>query len=133
MRIWLADTVLALHFALVVFVVGGLLAIVLARRWRWVDRPAFRIAHVLAIAIVVAESWLDFTCPLTTLEWWLRQGDNAGHPAPGFVQTWLHRLLYFDAPAWVFVAGYTLFGGLVALAWWVYPPRWRQNTRQDGG
>ena len=70
----LADAVLVLHTGIVLFVVGGLLLVVLGnwRGWPWVNRPWFRLAHLAAITAVVAESWLGLTCPLTTLEWWLR-------------------------------------------------------------
>ena len=36
------------------------------------EPPVVRLAHLAAIAVVVAESWLGLTCPLTTLESWLR-------------------------------------------------------------
>jgi hypothetical protein len=124
----LANAVLVLHVAIVLFVVGGLVLIVLgnARRrpWRWVNAWWFRLAHLGAIAVVVAEAWFGLTCPLTTLEAWLRV--RAGAPiygGSGFIEHWLQRLLYHDAPAWVFTLGYTLFALLVALAWWRFPPR----------
>ncbi len=78
-----------------------------------------------AIAIVVAESWLNFTCPLTTLETWLRaQAGSAGY-SRSFVETWVQRVLFYDAPPWVFAASYTAFGLLVVAAWWRFPPRRR--------
>jgi hypothetical protein len=65
-------------------------------------------------------------CPLTTLENWLRiEGGQSVYEA-GFVEYWLERVLYYDAPAWVFTLGYTLFALAVAGAWWRFPPRlWR--------
>jgi hypothetical protein len=128
----LANAVLVLHVGVVLFVVGGLLLIVLGhwrrrRRpgtWRWVDAWWFRLAHLAAIGLVVAESWYGVVCPLTTLEAWLRV--RAGAPVyggSGFVEHWLQRLLYYDAPAWVFTLGYTLFALLVVWAWWRFPPR----------
>jgi hypothetical protein len=53
----LADAVLVLHLAVVVFVVGGLLAIVAGSlaAWQWVDRLWFRAAHLGAIAVVVVQ------------------------------------------------------------------------------
>lgn len=128
----LANAVLVLHVGVVLFVVGGLLLIVLghARRrrrpgaWRWVDAWWFRLAHLAAIGVVVAESWYGVMCPLTTLEAWLRV--RAGAPVyggSGFVEHWLQRLLYYDAPAWVFTLGYSLFALLVVWAWWRFPPR----------
>ena len=121
----LADAVLALHLGVVVFVVGGLVAIVVGHRrgWRWTADLRFRLAHLAAIGFVVAEAWLGLTCPLTTLEMALRARAGGARYAGGFVEHWLQRLLYFDAPPWVFVLGYSLFGLLVALAWWRCPPR----------
>ena len=122
-----ADLVLVVHFAFVGFVVGGLLAIVLGHRlgWAWVDRIGFRVAHLLAIGCVVAESWLGIVCPLTSLERALRGplGDSASFDAPGFIEVWVARLLYYDAPGWVFTLAYSVFGLLVVGAWWRFPPR----------
>lgn len=121
---FLADTVLLLHFAVVVFVVGGLILVVVGnwRRWRWVNSLWFRVAHLLAIGVVVVQAWLGKLCPLTVLESWLRaQAGEAAYTA-SFVEHWVQRLLYHDAPLWVFTAAYTVFGLLVAAAWWYFPP-----------
>ena len=121
----LADAVALLHLALVLFVVGGLPAIVVGNRrgWRWVNGPAFRLLHLAAIGVVALQAWLGADCPLTTLESWLRvQAGERGY-AGGFVEHWVHRVLFYAAPAWVFTLAYTAFALLVALAWWRYPPR----------
>jgi polyferredoxin len=127
----LADLVLVLHFGVVAFVVGGLVLVWvgngldLRRLRRCVNGLAFRVAHLLAIAIVVAESWLGIVCPLTSFEQALRS--RAGVPAPGgeeaFLASWLSRLLFYDAPVWVFTLAYSLFGLLVVASWWSFPPR----------
>lgn len=121
----LADAVLVLHVAIVLFVVGGLVLVVGGNLagWRWVNHWWLRLAHLAAIGTVVAEAWLGITCPLTTWEIALRGA--AGQPAyaGGFLQHWLHRLLYWDAPAWVFTLAYTVFGLAVAWAWWRWPPQ----------
>lgn len=124
----LADTVLALHFAIVAFVVGGLVLIILGNlaHWRWVNALWFRLAHLSAIAAVAAEAWLGITCPLTTLEWWLRakSGLTTGLARDeSFVGYWLHRLLFYSAPPWVFVLAYSVFGLLVVAAWFCFPPQ----------
>lgn len=123
----LADAVLALHVAIVVFVVGGLFAILAgqALHWRWVDGLAFRLAHLGAIAFVAAEAWFGIVCPLTTLELFLRAKAQRATYDGGFVEHWLGRLLYFEAPGWVFTAAYTVFGALVVATWWRFPPRRR--------
>ena len=124
----LADAVLALHFAVVTFVVGGLVLIIIGNfaHWRWVNALWFRLAHLAAIAVVAAEAWLGIACPLTTFEWWLRakSGVTSGlADNESFIGYWLHRLLFYSAPPWVFVLAYTVFGLLVVAAWFWFPPR----------
>jgi len=123
----LADAVLIVHFGVIVFIVGGLAVIVLGNRvgWRWVNDLRFRIAHVVAIGYVVVQAWLGRICPLTTLESWLRaRAGEAGYET-SFVEHWVQRLIFYDAPLWVFAVGYTLFGLLVVAAWRRYPPEHR--------
>jgi hypothetical protein len=120
-----ADVTVVLHFGYVAFVVLGLLLVLLgiACRWQWVRNLWFRIAHLAAILIVVGEAWLGITCPLTTLEQWLRhQAGQTGYRGD-FLATLVHDLLFYDAPGWVFTAAYTLFGLLVAATFVLAPPR----------
>lgn len=121
----LADAVLALHFGVVVFVVGGLLAVLVGNGlgWRWVNRRHWRLMHLVAVVVVAAQAWLGVLCPLTTLESWLRaQAGGAGYSG-SFVQHWLQQAIYFEAPLWVFTLAYTVFGVLVLATWRIFPPR----------
>jgi Protein of Unknown function (DUF2784) len=123
----MADAVLLLHFGIVLFVVFGLPAIVIGglNGWRWTRRPAFRVLHALAIGIVVLQAWLGRICPLTEWESALRvRAGQAGYER-GFIETWVSRLMYFEAPPWVFAFAYTVFGLAVAWAWWRWPPQRR--------
>jgi hypothetical protein len=121
---FLADAVLVLHLGIVLFVVGAFVAIVAGnlRGWRWVNRTGFRLLHLAAIALVVVQSWTGATCPLTALESWLRARAGAAVYGEGFIEHWVQWLLFYDAPTWLFTLVYTLFGLLVALAWWYFPP-----------
>ncbi len=124
-----ADAVLFLHVCIVVFVVLGLALIVLGnlRGWRYVNAWWFRLSHLATIGVVVAQSWLGMVCPLTTLELWLRAQAGEATYAGGFIEYWLSRLLYFEAPPWVFVLAYTAFGLCVLAAWWRWPPAGRPS------
>lgn len=121
----LADIVLVAHTAIVLFVVGGLVLIVVGgmRGWSWTRRPWFRVLHLAAIAVVVAESWLGITCPLTTWESALRERAGDAQYAAGFIEHWLQRMLFWDLPPWMFTLAYTVFAVLVVAAWWRWPPR----------
>lgn len=121
----LADAVLVTHVAFVAFVIAGLPLILLGgfRRWGWIRNPWFRLGHLAAIGVVVAQAWCGVVCPLTTLEMYLRQRGGEATYEGSFIAHWLQRLLYYDAPPWVFVVCYTLFGLVVAGSWILFRPR----------
>jgi hypothetical protein len=116
-----ADLILIVHFAFVLFVVGGLPAIWLgaACGWRWVRNLKFRAAHLAAISFVALEALLGIACPLTVWEDALR----GALTETSFVARWLRRLLYYSFPEWVFACAYLLFALLVTLTWWRIPPQ----------
>lgn len=120
----LADVVLSVHFAMVLFVVGGLAFIVVGafRGWRLVRQFWFRLAHLAAISVVVAQAWLGAVCPLTALEMWLRTKAQTTAYSGSFIEHWLQRVLYYEAPPWLFTLAYSLFGLLVLATWWFVPP-----------
>jgi hypothetical protein len=134
-----ADLVLILHTAVIVFILFGLVAVLLgvALRWEWIRNFYFRVAHLLAIAYVVAQTFLGVACPLTILENDLRvRAGQDPYAGAGFIQFWLHRLIFFDAEPWVFTLCYALFGLAVAATMWLAPPRrpgWRRGPARDEG
>jgi hypothetical protein len=127
MRALAADLILVVHFAFVAFVVGGLAVIWIgaALRWEWVRNGWFRVAHLAAICFVAAEALLGVMCPLTVWEDALR--GRGGETA--FVARWVHRVMFYDLPDWVFTAAYVLFALVVALTWWLVPAQRRRAKR----
>lgn len=127
----LADLIVVIHAAFVMFVVLGLAAILagMALRWEWVRNPAFRIAHLSAIGFVVAEALTGVACPLTVWEDRLRRMSGQAGYAGDFLGYWAHRLIFFDAPSWVFTLIYCLFGGAV-LATFLFAPPHRRRRRE---
>lgn len=88
MAAWLADAVVLLHLAFILFVtLGGLLV------WRW---PRLAWLHLPAAVWGVAVEWSGWICPLTPLESTLRL--RAGQPAYGgdFIQHYVMQLIYPD-------------------------------------
>lgn len=126
----LADAILVLHVGIVAFVVLGLLAVPIGarRRWRWVRGLHWRAAHVLLMLFIALQAWLGALCPLTIWEQALRRHAGQAAYAESFIEHWLSRLIFFDAPPWAFVLAYTLFAALVVLAWWRVPPRRRRRA-----
>ncbi len=129
----LANAVLVLHFAVVIFVVLGLPAVLVGnwRGWSWVNYFWWRVVHLLAIGVVVVQAWLGRYCGLTVLESNLRaMAGQAGYER-SFIEYWVQRLLYYEGPLWAFALVYTVFGALVVWSWLRYPPRPRRAARID--
>jgi hypothetical protein len=82
----LADAVMVLHLAFVAFaILGGLLAL----RWRWMPW-----LHAPAVVWGVAVELAGWRCPLTPLENSLRRAAGAAAYSGGFIEHYVHPLLY---------------------------------------
>ena len=121
----MADIVLVIHFLFVLFVVGGL-PLIWVGNWMglsFVRNRRFRFFHLAAILYVTAESLLGVVCPLTWLEDTLR-----GRPTEtGFIERWLHSILFYQFPEWVFLVVYVLFALLVIITFRLIPPQPRRS------
>jgi hypothetical protein len=119
----LADSILVVHFAIVLFIVGGLIAVWIgaAAGWAWVRNPWFRYLHLGAICFVAGEALIGMACPLTVWEDALRGGTRPD----SFVGRWARSLLFYDAPEWVFTAAYVAWGVATLLTLRFVPPRRR--------
>jgi hypothetical protein len=117
----IADAILVVHFGIVLFIVGGLLAVWLgaALGWHWVRNRWFRYTHLAAIAYVAAEALFGIACPLTVLEAVAR----GGTPAESFVGRWVRALLFYRAPEWVFTLAYVAWALATLATLRLVPPR----------
>lgn len=84
----LADAVLVLHAAFVLFVVGGGLLVLRWPKVAWVHLPAAAWG-----AFVELTGWI---CPLTPLENWLREREGRSAYGGDFVARYLVPALYPD-------------------------------------
>jgi hypothetical protein len=123
-----------MHVLFVAFVVVGLILVYVGSilSWQWVRNFWFRASHLVAIGVVVLQSWFGLICPLTTWEMHLRSKAGENIYDGSFITHWLNQLLYFQAPSWVFIVCYTFFVGLVVLSWFVVRPN-SFSTRDQGG
>lgn len=113
----LADAVLLLHLAFVLFVLfGGFLALK-CRRAIWLHLPA-----AIWGAVVEFSGWI---CPLTPLENWLRaQGGEGGYEGD-FIVRYVIPILYPEAltPQIQVILALVVMGVNVAIYGWL----WRTN------
>lgn len=122
----LADLVVCVHLAYVLFVVFGQVAIVigLLLKRRWVRNFWFRAIHLLMIGVVVFEAALGIVCPLTRWENRLRAAAGQEGVGESFIEYWTHRMMFYQFEPWVFTLIYCAFGATVAAAFAFGPPDW---------
>lgn len=116
----LADLILVVHLAIVLFNTLGLVLVWIgaAFGWRWVRIFAFRIAQLLLMGYIALQAIVGQICPLTLWEDALRGTTDER----GFIARWASALLYWNAPPWVFAAGYVVWFGLMLLTWFMVRP-----------
>ena len=70
----LADAIVVLHLAYVLFVLLGFAAIWIGAwlHWSWTRRRAFRVTHLACTLVVALEAVFGVVCPLTEWEYELR-------------------------------------------------------------
>lgn len=120
-----ADLVLYIHFAYVLAVLAPIALIPIGARlgWEWVRSRKLRAVHVGMMGFVLVETIAGAICPLTWLEYVLREKPLDGGEPPSFVRDWVSRLLFYEGPAWIFLAGYAAVFVLIVWLWLRVPPR----------
>jgi hypothetical protein len=82
----LADVVLMMHFAFILFAVLGGLLVLRWKRCAWIHIPA-----VAWAALISCAGWV---CPLTPLENWLREKGGAMAYRSGFIEHYILPVVY---------------------------------------
>ncbi|MGD0089142.1 MAG: DUF2784 domain-containing protein [Planctomycetota bacterium] len=123
----LADISALAHGLVVLYIAGGFLAIVagLWRRWAFVRRFWFRITHLALCLGVAALELFNRPCPLTTLEQWLREQQDANSAYAGsFIAHYVHAAIHFQVQPSALAAPMLAFVAVVVLLYlWRGPER----------
>ena len=83
---WLADLVLVLHLAFLLFVVFGGLLVLRRRQIAWVHAPVLVWGCLIEFAGII--------CPLTPLENWLRHRAGQAGYSGGFIDHYITAAMY---------------------------------------
>ena len=116
----LADLVVVLHFAFILFVSTGGLLVLRWGRVLWIHLPA-----------VLWGGFVEVTgrvCPLTPLENWLRHAGGASGYSGGFIEHYLLPVIYPSGLTWQ--VQMLLAGVLVLLNAAIYVLVWRRRLRR---
>ncbi len=128
----MADAILYLHVAIILFNVFGLIAVPLGawRGWSFVRVFWWRALHVASWTLVALQALLNRLCFLTLWQdaLMLRVGETpSGGP---LVQEWIMRLIFWPLPLWAFTALYAVLWVYVLVLWWRVPPLGRLSHRR---
>jgi len=85
-----ADGVVVIHFAWIVFLIGGAL---IGWRVRWVMWT-----HLAALGYSLLLQIFSWTCPLTSLELWFWNRTPTGSYSGTFIAHYLEKLIYMEIP-----------------------------------
>ena len=121
----LADIILILHFLVVIFITVGFLLIPIGYYyyWSWIRNFKLRLFHFGLMFIVTFETLVGITCPLTSIENYLRGINNS----KSFVSFWIEKIIYWNFPTSFFIFLYFVLLGWTLLMWKIYPPKFKDN------
>lgn len=128
----LADAVAGVHLTYLLFTVGGEVLILAgaALKWDWIRNRIFRRIHLAAVLFVAVEALIGYLCPLTQIEYELRQA--AGQQIENeisFVGRLIRSVLFYDFPTWVFTFLYVGFGAAVLGTYLLIRPVHLKNAK----
>ncbi len=127
----LADIIVIFHLAYAGFVLFGFLAIVIGshRNWNWIRNFPFRVIHLVCTVFVPLETIIGIICPLTTLENFFLRVSGQEEYNRSFIGNLVNRILFYDAPEWIFITIYVALAVLVILYFILYPPHRKNEGR----
>ena len=120
----LADVIVVVHLAYACFVLFGFMAIVIGvpRSWKWIKNLHFRTIHLVCTVFVPLQTLLGMICPLTTLENFFLRASGAEGYSRSFIGNLVSKILFYDAPEWVFGIIYVALAIVVIIYYIFYPP-----------
>ena len=91
--------------------------------WSWIKNFKLRLFHFGLMFLVTFETLVGITCPLTSIENYLRGINNS----KSFISFWIEKIIYWDFPTSFFIFLYFVFLGWTLLMWKIYPPKFKDS------
>ena len=125
----MADFILIIHFVIVIYIASWILLIPIAYKINWdiFKNKNLRLIHIILLFFVSLESIFGLTCPLTSIENYLRNIVNT----KTFISYWLETIIYWDLPNIFFVGLYSLSLMLTIFWWKLFPPKKSLKKKKD--
>ena len=120
----LADIIVVMHFAWILFMLVGFILTIKGFWWKgFFDKWLFRTIHLFGIIYVSSLAVLRQYCPLTILENNLRARYDPSLVYPGsFMVHYLERLVYPDVYSWIILLPTIFIAVFTIIIFIVKPP-----------
>lgn len=121
----LAQLVLAVHMAIALFVIFGIVAVPLGmlRHWPFIFGFAWRLTHLGAAFSIALQKILGKTCFLSLWEFNLLDRASEGHQQIPALHAIAIDIMHWNMPLWFFTALYVLVLLYTLWLWRIAPPR----------
>jgi hypothetical protein len=119
-----AEAILALHVAIILFNLFGLVAVPLGAvcGWRFVRVGWWRVLHLVLLAAVAGQALFGRACILTL---WQAAVAGAGADRTPLLARLVERVIYWPLPLSVFAVLYVAVFGYALALFWLVPVRRR--------
>ena len=120
----LANLVLAVHVAVILFNVFGLVAVPLGGwlGWRFVRIAWWRALHLGGLALVALQALFGRACFLTIWQSALMRGAGEAASDAPLLQRWIMHAIFWPLPSWAFVVLYVAVCAYALALWRLVPP-----------
>ena len=119
MKLFLADLILIIHFAVVLFIIFGFCFPIFYKfKFNFAKNYYIRIIHISLITIVLVETLAGVICPLTIIENLLRNSTQS----ESLIAKLLRDLLFWDFSISYFLLIYFVCFSWTVFIWFFFPP-----------
>ena len=119
MKLFLADLILIIHFAVVLFIIFGFFFPIFYKfKFNFAKNYYIRIIHISLITIVLVETLAGVICPLTIIENLLRNSTQS----ESLIAKLLRDLLFWDFSISYFLFIYFICFSWTVFIWFFFPP-----------
>src|SRR5438132_6036966 len=120
----LAEIILVIHMAVVIFNVGAMVVIPVggALGWRFVRILWWRVLHLALMAVVAIQALLGRACFLTLWQDNLQAAAGGAVAHRSMFPQWITTVLYWPLELWVFAILYAVALAYCVALWFLIPP-----------
>ena len=122
MKILFAEIILIIHFIIFLFICLGFILIPIGYSldWNWIKNRIIRLIHISLMGFVTIETIIGVICPLTSIEFLLRDGSKVDSNLTLII----HKIMYWNLPNHYFIVLYIICLTYLVVLWILFKPKY---------